>query len=175
MQKDLSTNRLVADFLTHSHRISGSINVRQKKLADQLNDQSTSLLHLEEIYISSIGRPGDIMTSHSSSTLRKQNIVAVVVSHQDDGLQREHTYGSYFGAHLHKVFLTVAQFEVEGYLRLSGRFDLRTVLTSDARGFIPIIDGSIKASVYPDTIFTGGAILINQAYIGALCEEKEEG
>ncbi|MBU0704716.1 MAG: hypothetical protein KKC18_12715 [Chloroflexi bacterium] len=173
MQERSSTTLLVADFFTHSHRMSGSVNVRHKNLADQLNDQSTSFLLLEDVYVSSIERPAEITTSHPVSTLRKNNITAIVVAHQNDGLPREHTYGSYYNTHLHKVFVTVPQFEVEGYLRIAGRWDIRTVLTSGTDDFISILDGQIKSAARPDTTFTGGAILLNKAHIGAICEAEK--
>ncbi|MFQ6100801.1 MAG: hypothetical protein ACE5OS_06150 [Anaerolineae bacterium] len=173
MQERLSTGWLVADFFTHRHRISGRTDVRQKKLADQLNDHTTSFLRLEEVYISNIEHPAEIATHHVISILRKDNITAVVVSRQEDGLPREHTYGSYFGSYLRKVFITVPSFEIEGHLRLSGRLDLRTVLTSGTDDFVTILDGQMKSSVRPDVTFTGGAILVNKDHIGAFSVEEK--
>lgn len=175
MQERSSTGWLVADFFTHRHRISGRADVRHTKLADQLNDHTTSFLHLEEVYISNIEHPAEIGTHHAVSILRKDNITAVVVPRQEDGLPREHTYGSYFGTYLRKAFITVPSFEIEGYLRLSGRLDLRTVLTTGTDNFISILDGQMKSSVRPDVTFTGGAILVNKDSIGAFSvEEKQE-
>jgi len=175
MQEHLSATWLVADYFTHSHRISGSIDVRHKNLADQLNDQSTSFIQLENVYISSIEHPADITASHPTLTLRKCNLIAIVVAQQDDGLPREHTYGSYFGAYLHKVFVTVPHFEIEGYLRIAGRWDIRTVLTTGTDDFISILDSQMRAVAHPDTLFAGGAILVNKSHIGALCEEEKRG
>nr|HID14137.1 hypothetical protein [Anaerolineae bacterium] len=173
MQERLSSAWLVADFFTHSYRISGRVNVRHRKLADQLNDHTTAFLQLEDAYISNIEHPADITASHASSILRKNNITAVVVARQEDGLPREHTYGSYFGTYLRKVFVTVPSFEIEGYLRLSGKLDLRTVLTTGTDDFVSILDGQMRLSVCPDVTFTGGAILVNKDHIGAFWVEEE--
>jgi len=175
MQGRSSTGWLVADFFTHRHRISGRVDVRHRNLADQLNDHTTAFLQLEEVYISNIEHPAEIGTHHASLILRKDNVTAVVVSRQDDGLPREHTYGSYFGSYLRKVFVIVPSFEIEGYLRLSGRLDLRTVLTTGTDDFVTILDGQIKSSVCPDVTFTGGAVLVNKDSIGAFSVEEEEG
>ncbi len=173
MQERLSTAWLVADFFTHSYRISGRVNVRHKKLADQLNDHTTAFLSLEDTYVSNFERPAHITTSHPTSILRKRNITAVIVTRQEDGLPREHTYGSYFGTYLRKIFITVPSFEIEGQLRLSGRLDLRTVLTSGTDDFVSIIDGQMRSSVHPDVVFTGGAILVNKDHVGAFWVEEE--
>lgn len=174
MREQLSTGWLVADFFTHRYRISGRLDVRYRKMADQLEDHTTSFLQLEDAYISNIEHPADIITSHAISILRKDNITAVVAARRDNGLQREHTYGSYLGAYLRKVFLTVPSFEVGGYLRLSGKLDLRTVLTIGTGKFVSILDGQMKSSVRPDITFTGGVILVNKDHIGVFCVEEEE-
>ncbi len=163
---------LVADFFVHSYRMSGHLNVRQKKLADQLNDRTSDFLSLENVYISSIERPADIVVSYPSSILRKSNIIAVVVARQEDGLSREQAYGSYLGVYLHDVFITVPFFEIQGGLRLSGRADLRTVLTTGASEFISILDGQMRSSVHPDIVFDGGIILVNRERIGAFWIEE---
>lgn len=173
MHERLGTNWLVADFFTHSYRISGSLNVRQKKLADQLNDQNTAFLVLEDVYLSSIEHPAEITTSYPVSTLRKSNIIAVITANQDDGLPREHTYGSYFGTQFTRVFVTVPHFEIEGHLRIAGRWDVRTVLTTGTDDFITIFDGRMRSADHPATTFTGGAILVNKARIETICEVKE--
>ena len=174
MKERLSAAWLVADFFTHSYRISGRVDVRQKKLADQLNDHTTAFLQLEDVYVSNIERPADITTSHPISILRKHNITAVVVPHQEDGLPKEQTYGSYLGTYLRKAFVTVPSFQIEGYLRLSGRLDLRTALTASAGDFVSLFDGQMRSSVRPDVAFAGGAILVNKDHVGAFWLEKEE-
>jgi len=163
---------LVADFFVHSYRMSGHLDVRHKKLADQLNDRTTAFLSLENVYVSSIERPADIVVSYPSSILRKSNVIAVVVARQEDGLSREQTYGSYLGVYLRDVFITVPFFEIEGNLRLSGRADLRTVLTTGTSEFVSVLDGQMRSSVHPDVVFSGAVILVNRAHIGAFWIEE---
>ena len=175
MRERLSTAWLVADFFTYQHRLSGRMNVRYNKLAGQLNNTTTSFLQLEDAYISNVERPAEIIASYTSTVLYKQNITAVVVANQEDGLMREQTYGSYLGTYLRSVFITVPSFEIKGYLRLSGKLDLRTVLTTGTDTFVPILDGQMVSSLRQDVVFSGGAILVNKNHIGVFCvEEKEE-
>ncbi len=172
MGERLSGAWLVAEFFVHSYRMSGRLDVRHKKLADQLNDHTTDFLSLEDVYVSNIERPADIAVSYPSSILRKQNITAVVVARQEDGLSREHSYGSYFGAYLRPIFITIPFFEIKGHLRLSGRVDLRTVLTTGTSGFLPILDGQMASSVRMDLEFAGAIILVNKDHIGAFWVEE---
>lgn len=166
------TTRLVADFFSQSYRISGSLDVSSRKLADRLEDRNTSFVRLENTYISNIEHPADIVASHATSILRKDKIIAVVVAREEDGLSRKYTYGSYLGGHVQRAFLIVPAFEIQGYLRLSGKRDLRALLAGGDL-FLPILDAEMKLSAHPDVTFSGGVILVNRAKIEALWEEEE--
>jgi hypothetical protein len=163
---------VVADFLTQSYRISGSVDVSSRKLADRLEDRTSSFLQLENAYISNIEHPADIVASHTIAILRKEKIIAAVVSREEDGLSRKYTYGSYLGTRVQRAFLIVPAFEIQGYLRFSGTSDLRATLTSGDR-FLPVLDAEMKFSVRPDITFAGGVILVNRGHIEALWEVEE--
>jgi len=174
MDDVLRTGWLPVDFFTHSYRISGHVDVRRQPLIDRLNDQTTSFIELEDAYISSIDRPGDIVATYAASGMTKSNLTFVLVAQRDDALSRKQSYGSYYGTYLHKVFLTVPSFEIVGYLRLSAKVDLRRLLSADTEEFIPILDGRARGSIRPDIVFTGGGLLVNKRQIGAFCLEEEE-
>ena len=174
MQERLSSAWLMGDFFTYRHRLSGRVDVRHNKLAAQLNDPTSAFLALEDTYVSNVERPADIVANYTTSILRKQNITAVVLANQEDGLLREQTYGSYFGTYLRRLFITVPSFEVTGYIRLSGKMDLRTVLTSGTDAFIPVLDGEMRSAIRPDIVFSGGAVLVNKEQIGVFCVKAEK-
>ncbi|MGD2144628.1 MAG: hypothetical protein PVF54_09155 [Anaerolineae bacterium] len=174
MEERLSTSQPVVDFFVHSYRISGRVNVASRKLADQLEDRTTSFLQLEDAYISNIEHPGDIVANHTSAVLRKERIIAAVVTREENGLSRRYTYGSYLGTYMQKAFLVVPAFEIEGHLRLSGKRDPRSVLTSGDL-FFPVLDARMRLSARPEVEFTGGVILVNRAQVESLWEEEASG
>jgi hypothetical protein len=174
MEEMLQTGRLGADFFTHSYRISGQVDVRRQSLADLLNDRTTAFIELEDAYVSPLDRPADIVATYAASNLIKGNLTFVTVRHGEDVISRKDSYGSYLGSYLRKVFLTVPAFEIVGYLRLSGKVDLRRVLTVESNDFLAVLDGRIRASIRPDIGFTGGGTLVNKRHIGAFCLAEEE-
>ena len=175
MQEQSGTNWAVADFFVHSHRISGRLQVRHRKLADQLLDPNTAFLQVEDAYVSNVDRPADITASHASAILRKDCVTAVVVSRQEDGLSSKYSYGSHFGVLLLKAFFIVSSFEIEGDLRLSSKMDLRTVMSSGTDSFLSILDGEMRSAIRPDVSFSGGAILVNKDQIEAYWIEENSG
>ena len=175
MQEQSGTHWLSADFIVHSHRLSGRLYVRQRKLADQLLDPNRAFLQVEDAYVSNVDRPADITASHANAILRKDSVTAVIVSRQEDGLSSKYSYGSHFGVQLVKAFIIVSSFEVEGYLRLSSKMDLRTVMSSGTDSFLSVLDGEMRSVVRSDIVFSGGAILVNKDQIEAYwIEENSE-
>ena len=167
MQDETRSTMLMVDFFTRYHRISGSVDVRSRKLADQPLDRTTSFLELQDAYVSCVEHPADIVASHATAILRKESILAAVVAREEDGLPRTYSYGSYLSTHSQSVFLIVPAFEIRGYLRLWAKRDLRSVLTS-GDVFVPVLDGHMRYTQRRDVEFTGGVILVNRASIEAL-------
>ena len=172
MRDRARSGKLAADFFTENYRISGCLDVRSRKLADQLDDRTSSFLRLEDVYVSDAEHPGDIVASHVEAIVRKGRIVAAVVACEEDGLSRKYTYGSYTGSHVQRAFLIVPSFQIRGYLRLPGKGDLRAALAG-GDAFIPVLDAEMRLSAQPGIRFAGGIILVNRAQIEALCKEEE--
>jgi hypothetical protein len=166
---------VTADFFMHSYRVSGAVDVRRLLLADQLNDSTVSYLMLEDAYVSPIDRPGEITASYELAALRKENITMVVLADREDGLSKKESYGSYFGTTLKNVFITLPQFEVRGFMRVVGKFDLHALLATGTDRFMPVLNGTTFASFNTEFQFDGGMILVNKHAIGVMCvQEKDE-
>jgi hypothetical protein len=163
-----------ADFFTHNYRVSGAVDVRRLPLADQLNDRTTSYLMLEDAYVSPIDRPGDITASYAIAALRKENVTMAVLVSKEDGMSKKQSYGSYYGTSLKNVFITVPQFEVRGFLRTVGKFDLHALLATGTDRFMPLLDSTTFASLKPEIQFDGGMILVNKDAVGVMCVQEDE-
>ena len=63
MARRPTSGLLAVDFFTSGYRISGHVSTRAKSVADMLNERLTSYLALENVYISRISSPGDIIAT----------------------------------------------------------------------------------------------------------------
>jgi hypothetical protein len=52
---------LAADFFTAAYRMSGHVDAGKRRLADILSDRLSDFLLLQDIYVSRIYRPGEIV------------------------------------------------------------------------------------------------------------------
>ena len=166
---------VAADILAHNYRLSCEVYVGVHPLADLLNDPSTDFIAVENIYVSSIHRPAQIITGHKHGVLRKGSIALAIVTREQDGRPTADTYGSYHGRSLYRVFITVPGFEVQGFVEAGPNMNTRVYLANAAPPFIPVIRGTASVSLDPDIRFESGVILVNKELVGALCltEERE--
>jgi hypothetical protein len=164
---------VTADFLAHNYRISCEINVGTHPLADLLNDPRTDFVAVENLYVSSIHRPADIIAGHRYGAIYKNSIAMAIVTRERDGRPTGDAYGSYHGRSQYKAFITVPGFEVQGKLEAGPNMNARVYLANVAPPFIPILRGMASVSLNPDIRFESGVILVNKALVGAICLTEE--
>lgn len=164
---------VTADILSHNYRLSCEVYVGVKPLPELLNDPSTDFVSVENIYVSSIHRPAQIIVGHRYGVLAKDSIALAIVIREQDGRPTSDSYGSYYGRSQYRAFITVPGFEVQGILETGPKMKARNYLANIAPPFIPVFQGVASVSLNPDTRFESGVILVNKVLVGALCLTEE--
>ncbi len=164
---ELMKSYLTADFFTHSYRISGQVNTGNKRLSEMLNEGLTSYLELSKAFVSRINRPSEIIATHAVSALRKDGILFVVLAAPEQRTTGRTTY-RFAPRRRYDVFLTVPSFEIEGYLEMAGKVDLKTVLVMQG-AFLSLSESEARLSSLAEISFNGEEILINRSWIELFC------
>jgi hypothetical protein len=160
---------LTVDFFTESYRISGHISTRGKSVSDQLNDRLRSYIPLEDVYISRISDPGDIVVAYPRAHLRKDRLLFAIVP-VEESFSKITRSASLFSKQQIPVWLALPMFELSGQLRPPGiQFDVDVFLADTKGDYITVLDGSARATAAPDITFDGEAFLVNQGQIGLFC------
>lgn len=155
---------MTADIFTSSHRFSAQISLGHRRLADVLNDRMTDFLTVENVYVSRINEPGNIIGTLNNASLLKSQITFIVVPTEEDGLSKEHKYNA-FSKSVENVFVTLPSFEITGKLEIIGKFDLKAILAIGTTKFMPIFNGNAKNTFYPDVQFTAPVIIVNKTSV----------
>lgn len=164
---------LSADIFTRSHRFSAQINIGNRRLADVLNDRMTDFLPVQNVYVSRINVPGEIVGRYDKAALEKHHITFVVLPTESDGLSKEHNYNA-FSKSTQNIFIALPSFEITGQLNIIGKFDLKAILAIGTTRFMPIFQGNAENAFFPDVEFSGPVILVNKeavAFFSVLSEE----
>jgi hypothetical protein len=160
---------LAVDFFIKGYRISGHVVTRTHSVADQLNDTLRSYLRLQDVYLSRINRPADIIATYSRAELRKDNLLFAIVPSRES-LSKATRSVSYFGRQRLPVWMALPTFEIEGEVLASGiSIDIEAFLAEKTGEYVTVIDGVARTTSAPDVRFSGEAMLVNQQCIDLFC------
>ncbi|UCC85762.1 MAG: hypothetical protein JSV81_12955 [Anaerolineales bacterium] len=159
---------LAADFFTTAYRMSGHVSTGNRRLSDILSDRLSDFLLLQDIYVSRIYKPGEIVAYYKTGSLIKAQITFVVLPTEADGLSKDHIYPA-FTPHLREVFVTVPSFEIRGSLRIVGKLDLQALLAIGTDNFMPLMNATASSSLLPTVQFAGPVILVNKPSVELFC------
>lgn len=133
-----------------------------------LTDPLNSYLELEDACVSRINAPGEIIAHYEEATIRKDNIVFIILARREDGDPPKST-GTFLRPVTRKAFITLPAFEVFGTIETDPNASPREILVQSVGRFVAIYDGAARAANYPKTEFNSRLILINRERIEALC------
>ena len=159
---------LAADFFTTAYRMSGHVDTGKRRLSDILSDRMSDFLPLQDIYVSRIYKPGEIVATFKSGALLKDQITFVVLPTEADGLSKDHTYPA-LARQMREVFATVPSFELQGSLKVVGKPDLQALLTVGTEKFVPLLNAKATSSLLPQVQFSGPVILVNKSRVELFC------
>jgi len=163
---------LAVDFFISGYRISGHVSTYVRSVADMLNDTLRSYLELQDVYISRISRPADIVAAYPHAELRKETLLFAIVPIRES-LSKVTRSVSYFGRQRFPVWLSLPMFEIEGEMQATGMpFDLEAFLAERSGQYVALTDAVARPTGSPDTSFSGEALLVNQRCIDLFCMGK---
>ena len=161
------TSRLAVniDCLTDTHRLSCRVLVGSPGLITALNDPMHSLLEAEDVYFSRLQQPAKIVAHHEAASLNKSTIALVVVKRREDLGPQGIARGGYTRVGAVPVTVTTPQFEITGTLEVLKQFDAVELLLGGSARFLPIYEACAVPSQFPETSYTGGAILVSRSMV----------
>jgi len=167
MQAQVSIRKgfVAGEFMTHTYRISGEVELRGTPMLDQLNDQNALFLGLERVFISPLLDPATLVGNFKHGEVRKDTLGIVVLNQMRDGLPLRE--GRYMGRdHIDRaVLVVVAGFEVKGAIRLHPSVNVPNFVRTTPEHFIPVFDAEATLATRREITFKGGAILVNRSHI----------
>jgi hypothetical protein len=172
LARRMASGLLAVDFFINGYRVSGHVSTHVRSVADMLNDTLYSYLELQEVYISRITHPADIIATYSHAKLRKETLLFAIVPIRES-LSKAARSVSYFGRERLPVWLALPMFEIEGEVQTMGvPFDLEAFLAERSGQYVAITDAIARPTNAPDTSFSGEALLVNQRCIDLFCTGK---
>lgn len=156
------------DIFTETHRISGRTTVSANGMLGLLNDNNTSLVEVENAYLSRLQNPAKLEAHFDRIALNKANLTLIILNRREDLGPVGLTRGGYSQVLSIPVLMTTSAFEVRCAVEVVHKLDASALLTGGTAKYMAAYKASLTAVAYPETPFTGEAIAINRGLIEAL-------
>ncbi len=161
-----------AVFVTVDHFIFGKITTAPRRFSDVLNDPMASSVLLLEVELARPNEPRQIVASFPEMLLAKGHILAAIITEEplDDTQRQLYTYRH---RNPERLYVCLPPYEVEGvgYLEKGGQ--LQTILSTEAREFLPLTEAIIVLASSPDVRLRADVILVNRRAICGLARAEE--
>lgn len=162
------------DFFTPSYRLTGKLVVGHAGLVRILNDNTSSLIDIQDVYVSRAHQPGKILTHFAVAHMAKARLELILVGRREDVGPLGVARGGSVKVHEHAVLVSTPSFEIRGILEQPGRLDVPSMLVEAGGKFFLLHRATLIALAAPDTQFTAAAVLINRARVDLFCSQDEE-
>lgn len=168
----MSQESALADFFTQQYRITGRVPTGAQRLTDLLDHELSSTLELRNVEVTRIITPKEVVATHTSALLEKDKILFVI--EKREGVEAtERRFYKHVDTTEWDVFLTVPSFELSGRMHVRGTGDLRTMILTWTRRFIPLTDATAVFTLYPEVSFAGDVIIVNKSHIEMICTDAK--
>ncbi len=131
--------------LTKYHTIMATIDLREHRLSDILNDDQHSALTVRDVRVARLAAPSKIVEQDTHAILAKEQIILAFET-QPRPQTAKRLY-SYVKKTAHGVFLILDEVEVCGYIHTTGGLELPDIyrfITAQREHFLPITQASIN-------------------------------
>lgn len=153
------------DIFSDAHRLSCRLPVGPSGLLAHLNDATYSLIEVEDAYFSRLQQPGKIVAHFESAHIAKAQATLVVVARREDLGSHGQPRAGYSRVVPVPVLVTTPQFEVTGQIEVIHKYDAAELLVGGTGRFVMVFNASAIGTSFPETSFSGGAILVNKAQV----------
>ncbi len=167
--------------ITSQRAFSGKLDFGEVRLSEFLNDHRETILRLEDVCVSPIDKPSQVVARHSDAVIPKQ-LAAIVFEPQPRAVQPDRRFYSYVKKQEHRVHMVVDGIEVEGYLHTVGDLDLKRIVSMPEQAFVPTTQPTLTFRSATPYVLKPSTVIVNTAriqYIARLAEQpgrnKEEG
>jgi len=170
-----TSRSITVNFFTSSYRVLGKIWVGNSGLIGLLSDPNSSYVEVTHASLARLHEPKNVVTQPREIGLVKRGISVVSLAREADVGPRVVARQGYGAATKYHIQAISADFEMEGDLEWTGRFELEALMVEGAREYIPLYDTVLRAIYYPELTVKSPALIFNRRKIDILRTIEKEG
>jgi hypothetical protein len=175
MVQPIGGRLISADFYTTSHYIFGQTRVVNAGMMGILGDPNTSFLEVSEASIARVQDPDKVINYSPLTWVVKKQLVAVCLPKRDYVGAQSLMRAGYQRVFEFPVQITTANYELQGLIEWSGRFDFSALMAEGTNPYIVIFDAVLVSTLFPKLRIESPVMLLNRTFLDSLVVMKPSG
>jgi hypothetical protein len=155
-----SFHSVALDFLTSSYRMVGQIKVSHTGIMGVMADSNSSVIEVQDAQLARLHLSNRLADFFDTACIVKKEVVVVCVNRKED--LGPIIYSSYNPVSHYQLHFITHDFEINGVLEWSGRFDIAALMAKGTRDFIPLENVNITAIFVPTLRIETKFALVNR-------------
>lgn len=161
------SEEIPAILLTDEHLVAGRLATRGRRLLEVLNDNRSEHLHIEDVHISRRENKSAELTSLPEALVRKAHLVMAILGGMTHEAAQTRPF-AYVEKRVHRAFLIVSGYEVQGRIHLRTSTDPLTALVHEFGAFVPVTDASLAHAGTGGKSLSARVVLVNRSFVSLL-------
>ncbi len=148
--------------LTRYHTLMATVDLRDRRLSDVLNDEQHSALSLRDVRVARLTAPSKTIEQHAAAILAKDQIILAFET-QSRPQTAKRLY-SYIKKTAHRVYLILDEVEVRGSIHTTGGLELQDVyrfIVTQREHFLPVTQAVINFCSDERFIIRQDSVIVN--------------
>lgn len=143
-----------------------------RRFSDILNDPMVSWVLLLQAELARPNEPRKIVATFPEMLLAKAHILIAIITQEPLDDTQRHLY-KYTHRKPERMYICIPPYEVEGVGYLEKGAELHSILSTEAREFIPLTEALIVHTVNPEVRLRAEVMVVNQRAICGLSRSEE--
>lgn len=158
-----SANRfIVANFFTSSYRIIGKVEVGNSGLLGVLSDPSNSQIQITDASLARLTEPKRLTERFNTIQLLKRGLVLIVLGQREDAGPDSVVHGTFGRLAKYSIRAITGDFEFQGTLEWTGRFELAVMLSEGRGDFFPLFDAKMRSVEHQELSLDTTTLIFNR-------------
>ncbi len=150
--------------MTPQCAFSGKLDIGDVRLSEFLNDHRQTVILLQDVAVSLMEKPSQVIARHSESAIPK-SLASLLFEQQAKTLRPDRRFYSYVQKQEHPVYIVVDGIEIQGHVHTVAKLDLKRLLSVPEQQFLPVTETILSFRFAAHYVLKPNAVMVNVGHI----------
>lgn len=161
------SEQVQATLITDAHLFKCKVATGGQRLQEVLNFSLTTYLHIFDVSVYRYYDPTELTVTFAKATILKSEVNLALIQNETYEAPQRRMY-AYIQKNNMRAFMSVADYDVQGYMHFTSYIDPLSFLALDSKNFVPVTQAVINHGGYKGEQLSSPVVLVRRAAISFL-------